>query len=234
MYTFESPIMNPKMKNFLEISSPIAIAGQVSRTVPSIFIAGCSCFVAISTVVGAGPAHALVVGGLTVNSNRTGVGVPVPPIIGWTFPFQVTVAGADPDPNIRLTDFTVQLSDNITGLDRATFNWYSVPGWNVTTNNLGGNAYFVSAGYASGIAIGGTLTGFEVQGVGTDLAATGVVNITGTSWTTINPAPPPTFITTRPVPGPLPILGTAAAFGYSRKLRKRINRSANVATTTSA
>ncbi len=28
-----------------------------------------------------------------------------------------------------------------------------------------------------------------------------------------------------PVPGPLPVLGAAAAFGYSRKLRKRINQS---------
>lgn len=26
------------------------------------------------------------------------------------------------------------------------------------------------------------------------------------------------------VPGPLPLLGAAAAFGYSRKLRKRINK----------
>jgi hypothetical protein len=30
-----------------------------------------------------------------------------------------------------------------------------------------------------------------------------------------------------PVPGPLPALGAAAAFGFSRKLRKRIKRSAN-------
>jgi len=31
--------------------------------------------------------------------------------------------------------------------------------------------------------------------------------------------------TTEQVPGPLPILGAAAAFGYSRKLRNRINQS---------
>jgi hypothetical protein len=30
------------------------------------------------------------------------------------------------------------------------------------------------------------------------------------------------------VPGPLPALGAAAAFGYSRKLRTRINRSAKI------
>lgn len=35
-----------------------------------------------------------------------------------------------------------------------------------------------------------------------------------------------------PVPGPLPILGVAAAFGYSRKLRKRIKSSTNAVVTT--
>lgn len=35
-----------------------------------------------------------------------------------------------------------------------------------------------------------------------------------------------------PVPGPLPILGAAAAFGYSRKLRKRIKSSTNAVVTT--
>jgi hypothetical protein len=30
-----------------------------------------------------------------------------------------------------------------------------------------------------------------------------------------------------PVPGPLPALGAVAAFGFSRKLRKRIRGSAN-------
>jgi hypothetical protein len=35
-----------------------------------------------------------------------------------------------------------------------------------------------------------------------------------------------------PVPGPLPALGAAAAFGFSRKLRKRINRSAKTVPST--
>jgi hypothetical protein len=30
-----------------------------------------------------------------------------------------------------------------------------------------------------------------------------------------------------PVPGPLPLVGAAAAFGFSRRLRSRINKSAN-------
>jgi hypothetical protein len=33
------------------------------------------------------------------------------------------------------------------------------------------------------------------------------------------------FLSTQPAPGPLPLFGGAAAFGYSRKLRKRIVRS---------
>lgn len=33
------------------------------------------------------------------------------------------------------------------------------------------------------------------------------------------------------VPGPLPVLGAAAAFGFSRQLRKRVKRSANAAST---
>jgi hypothetical protein len=35
-----------------------------------------------------------------------------------------------------------------------------------------------------------------------------------------------------PVPGPLPALGAAAAFGFSRKLRKRINRSSDAVSST--
>jgi hypothetical protein len=37
---------------------------------------------------------------------------------------------------------------------------------------------------------------------------------------------------TAPVPGPLPALGAAAAFGFSRKLRKRIKRSNNAVSST--
>lgn len=53
------------------------------------------------------------------------------------------------------------------------------------------------------------------------------------SWSTISPqlagtmAPPPSSITfsAAEVPGPLPALGAAAAFGWSRRLRKRISSS---------
>ncbi|MCX5951713.1 MAG: hypothetical protein NT158_11330 [Cyanobacteria bacterium] len=38
--------------------------------------------------------------------------------------------------------------------------------------------------------------------------------------------------TAAPVPGPLPAFGAAAAFGFSRKLRKRIKRSGNAVSST--
>ena len=50
-----------------------------------------------------------------------------------------------------------------------------------------------------------------VLGINTDLPARLTANLT---WATA----------TRAVPGPLPILGLAAAFGFSRKLRKRMKR----------
>jgi hypothetical protein len=40
------------------------------------------------------------------------------------------------------------------------------------------------------------------------------------------------FLSTAEVPGPLPALGAAAAFGFSRKLRKRIKRSPNAVSST--
>ena len=45
----------------------------------------------------------------------------------------------------------------------------------------------------------------------------------GAVWTLSTPF----SSSTAPVPGPLPALGAAAAFGFSRKLRKRIKRSTN-------
>ena len=43
-----------------------------------------------------------------------------------------------------------------------------------------------------------------------------------TAWTLSTPF---STSSSTPVPGPLPALGAAAAFGFSRKLRKRIKRS---------
>jgi hypothetical protein len=52
---------------------------------------------------------------------------------------------------------------------------------------------------------------------------TGAINSFIVEFTSGNPVPPPSL-----VPGPLPILGAGAAFGFSRRLRRRINTSATV------
>jgi len=52
-------------------------------------------------------------------------------------------------------------------------------------------------------------------------------NITVTSWLNSGAANASTFgltIGAVEVPGPLPVLGAAAAFGYSRRLRRRIQQ----------
>lgn len=52
-------------------------------------------------------------------------------------------------------------------------------------------------------------------------------NITAASWQASNLANASTFgltIGAVEVPGPLPVLGAAAAFGYSRRLRRRIQQ----------
>ena len=49
-----------------------------------------------------------------------------------------------------------------------------------------------------------------------------------TAWTLFTPF----SSSTAAVPGPLPALGAAAAFGFSRKLRKRIKRSNNAVSST--
>jgi hypothetical protein len=91
------------------------------------------------------------------------------------------------------------------------------------------NTYFaIDPGYTNNTSIVSSAT-FANQSFSTlGITATGLVGtwtINGTSETIEvfvgnPPAPPGT-----PVPGPLPLFGAAAAFGYSRRLRRRVNSS---------
>ncbi|MCT0206110.1 hypothetical protein KQ305_00035 [Synechococcus sp. CS-1332] len=62
--------------------------------------------------------------------------------------------------------------------------------------------------------------GYEVDGDPEKCPAPGPGNESRAGWLT----PPPRADPGEPVPGPLPLLGAAAAFGFSRKLRTRIRK----------
>ena len=53
------------------------------------------------------------------------------------------------------------------------------------------------------------------------MGSSGQRTFDNTVWAQVAPASPAA------VPGPLPLFGAAAAFGFSRKLRKRIKSSTN-------
>lgn len=91
-------------------------------------------------------------------------------------------------------------------------------------------------GAVTGAVVGGVIGGVG-GGVGGGLSKAGDVIVENNKDNDTNPQSPPKTSSLTPasgvpssgtlynVPGPLPIFGTAAAFGYSRKLRKRIKNS---------
>jgi hypothetical protein len=77
-------------------------------------------------------------------------------------------------------------------------------------------------GTLSGLPPGSDGSGSELGGVGS-----GEVGAASPSGVITTPVVSPVTLQARPtdsVPGPLPILGAAAAFGCSRRLRRRIKR----------
>lgn len=64
------------------------------------------------------------------------------------------------------------------------------------------------------------------------LPITGSYSVAFTSFLSADPTAPFDFTVQREVPGPLPALGAAAAFGFSRKLRKRIKGGNNAVSST--
>jgi hypothetical protein len=70
---------------------------------------------------------------------------------------------------------------------------------------------------------GQATTTLEFSGINGILVIPGSSTVRGpVAYRSLQPPPSGTG-----VPGPLPVLGAAAAFGFSRKLRKRIKRSTN-------
>lgn len=147
----------------------------------------------------------------SVSANVTGTSINVP-FVSTNVNFKVNVSNIPPlASNLRLTDFTAQVSDTILGLDRASIRWGSAPGWQlVSSNNVAGNASFRALSSNSGIAPGSFLDGFLVVGLGVDLLADAKVNITKVSSTA--------------VPEPLTIFGSGLALGFGVLMERQYSR----------
>ena len=95
----------------------------------------------------------------------------------------------------------------------------------ISTELFGGaNLFYIDSGYTSNTPIVSSATFNSTTLAGLGFTTTGLIGtwtINGTSETiqVILGAPTPPGAT---VPGPLPLLGAGAAFGWSRRLRKRI------------
>ena len=89
------------------------------------------------------------------------------------------------------------------------------------------NSFYIDSAYTSNTPIvsGATFNGTTLAALGfttTGLIGTWALNGTSESIQVILGAPSPSTA----VPGPLPLLGAGAAFGWSRRLRKRIGSAA--------
>lgn len=115
-------------------------------------------------------------------------------------------------PGMFTSKYTVTALEPNTYFDQVDLTWVQVPGGNAT----------VSAAYVwDGGGVTLTNSGDIYQIVGQKPTSITVTN----TYTPNNGAIDNVENTFRNVPGPLPILGAGAAFGFSRKLRSRIKAS---------
>jgi hypothetical protein len=143
--------------------------------------------------------------------------------------YVVTVGGTQYD----VTTFTGTYNDNISKFATAA-NSGVMPWWgNSNTAGVFANAVALGLGQPNlgnrfGPAFAYAAGGGVVNYILWDTVHSSVLFNTnspqtdaGITWAQVAPA------SSAPVPGPLPLFGAAAAFGFSRKLRKRIKRSNN-------
>jgi hypothetical protein len=139
----------------------------------------------------------------------------------------------------NVTTFTGSYSANITKFNTAA-NGGMMPWWptqsppNASSSTLA-NTFALAVGSGLGFINFGGATGplfaYQQPGVGGNPNVQSQVAQAPTGTTTFNAGILPNVVgtyaqaTLTSVPGPLPVLGAAAAFGFSRKLRKRINDS---------
>jgi hypothetical protein len=168
--------------------------------------------------LGASALHAGAASALTFNFSFSGGGSPQSP---------TTVTGI-------IEGLIDNTNDQTNGLTATILSATNTPpgGWPVFTNVTAGQGFDVSGGEVTGVNIR-----FEA---GDNLLLLGNQNGFSPQLQTLPPAPTAsninfnnspsntlvfTAVDSAEVPGPLPVLGAGAAFGFSRKLRRRISAS---------
>ena len=131
-------------------------------------------------------------------------------------PATITLTGNNNEVFGIFTDYTINAGES----GPVSFDWaYNTidSGFDRFGYLLNGSFNFLSdqdgeTGTASFAVVAGDVFGFSIDG-NDGLAGPGIATISNFS------APD----SSAPVPGPLPLLGVGAAFGYSRRLRRRIS-----------
>ena len=101
------------------------------------------------------------------------------------------------------------------------FNFSASANSGITTQLNGENNFFaIDAGYTSGTPIVSSATYSNTTLAGLGFTTTGLIG----TWT-LNDGGDQIRVVLTEVPGPLPLLGAGAAFGFSRRLRRRISAS---------
>ena len=144
--------------------------------------------------------------------------------------------------NWNVTTFTGSYNDNTSKFNTAA-NGGIMPWWgNSTTANAFASAVGAALGYPNSVASAERGPFFAYNDTGGQGQAVTYFSLAPS----VNPNSPSSFFGPREnsrsyaqadlatVPGPLPALGAAAAFGYSRTLRKRINFSKAVGASATA
>ncbi len=152
--------------------------------------------------------------------------------LGFTFTFTGIGTPIDPGTVTGIVDGLVDnLNDQKTGLTLTITSSTNTPsgGWNAFTQYIGGNGFDVSGGQVIGVDIAYTNSISQKLFLGnqnnttTSLYESSSIYVydpvnSSTSTLQFTPISSPAA----PAPSPLPLFGAAAAFGWSRQLRRRI------------
>jgi hypothetical protein len=137
--------------------------------------------------------------------------------LGYSINPQLTLTPASLAPFSASLQYTITLKNGRT-FDTAEVNIGGVNGPFTTTTNATSGQVSASSTNGAGATMNFSTAGLTTQTFIQTFSATGGnVSSIGSTYGTTGPLP---------APGPLPLLGVGAAFGFSRKLRRRIQLSA--------